>query len=122
MFTDNCDAGGALIRDTGHLTLLLSPGGYCACPYTESAIIIGEITQTERRQAEQEEEQSRTLATEMRRRLLTPAYSPSLRSETLSGAVAEVFRDRAHRRRTRLSVEDARPSETPQMRGLTASQ
>jgi len=45
---------------------------------------------------------------------LNPAYSPSLCSETLSGAIAGVFCDRAHRRRTRLYVEDARPSETPQ--------
>ena len=34
---------------------------------------------------------------------LTPTYSPSLHSETLSGAVDGVFRDRVHRRRTRLS-------------------
>ena len=54
--------------------------------------------------------------------LVSPAYSPSLRSETLSGPVAGVFRDRAYRRRTRLSSEDAGPSETPQMRGVTASQ
>jgi hypothetical protein len=53
---------------------------------------------------------------------VSPAYSPSVRSKTPSGAVNGVFRDRVHRRRTRLSGEDARPSETPQMRGLTASQ
>ena len=36
-----------------------------------------------------------------RRGAVNPAYSPSARSETLSGTVAGAFRDRAHRRRTR---------------------
>ena len=62
------------------------------------------------------------IKTGLGRKDFNPPYSPVVRSETLSGAVAGVFRDRVHRRRTRLSGEDVRPSETPQMRGLTASQ
>ena len=64
----------------------------------------------------------RNLAKRFGKSFLSSAYSPSLRSETLSGPVDGVFHDRVHRRRTRLYVEDARPNETPQMRGLTASQ
>ena len=44
---------------------------------------------------------------------LGPAYSPPDRREAVPGPADTAFRDRAHRKRTRLSVEDARPSETP---------
>gem|GEM_PF-6504986 len=53
---------------------------------------------------------------------LSPSHSPPFRREGSPSLVAAVFRDRAHRRRTRLSVEDARPSETPQTRGLVVPQ
>jgi len=51
-----------------------------------------------------------------------PTYSPPSRREALTGPVDGAFCDRAHRRRTHLYGEDARPSETPQMRGQAASQ
>ncbi|MFO7763578.1 MAG: hypothetical protein R6V61_07595, partial [Wenzhouxiangellaceae bacterium] len=41
-------------------------------------------------------------------------YSPSFRREGSSGPVAAALCDRVHCRRTGLSREDARPSETPQ--------
>src|SRR6056297_908770 len=53
---------------------------------------------------------------------LSPPYSPPVRREGSSGPVDGAFRDRVHRRRTRLYGEDARPSETPQTRGLAAPQ
>ena len=49
-------------------------------------------------------------------------YSPSCRSEGPPGPVVGAFRDQAHRKRTRLYGEDARPSETPRTRGLVAPQ
>ena len=53
---------------------------------------------------------------------LNPPYSAPCRCEGPTGPVAGTFRDRAHRKRTRLSGEDARPSETPWTRGLAAPQ
>ncbi|MEX2498830.1 MAG: hypothetical protein WD397_08135 [Wenzhouxiangellaceae bacterium] len=53
---------------------------------------------------------------------LSPPYSPWCRSEGPTGSVAGAFCDRAHRKRTRLYVEDARPSKTPWTRGMAASQ
>ena len=51
-----------------------------------------------------------------------PPYSPLCRSEGPTGHVVRAFWDRAHRKRTRLYGEDARPSETPWTRGMTAPQ
>lgn len=53
---------------------------------------------------------------------LSPSYSPPFRREGSPGPVAAGFCDRAHRKRTCLSGEDARPSKTPQTRGLAAPQ
>ena len=58
---------------------------------------------------------------------LSPPYSPLCRSEGPTGPVVRAFWDRAHRKRTRPACrlqrgEDARPSETPWTRGMTAPQ
>ena len=54
--------------------------------------------------------------------VLSPPCSPRCRSEGPTGPVARAFCDRAHRKRTRLYGEDARPSETPWTRGIAAPQ
>ena len=51
-----------------------------------------------------------------------PPCSPPFRREGLSGPVHAAFCDQARRKRSHRYDEDARPSETPQTRALTAPQ
>ena len=51
-----------------------------------------------------------------------PPLSPFARRETLPGRADGAFCDRGHRRRTYVYVEEARPSQTFQVRGMAASQ
>jgi len=67
-------------------------------------------------------EAMRDLAERFGKSFLCPSCSPLGRSEGLTGPVARAFCDRAHRKRTRLYVEDARPSETPWTLGMAAPQ
>ena len=67
-------------------------------------------------------ESMRDLADRFGKSFLSSPYSPLCRSERLTGPVVGAFRERAHRKRTRLYVEDARPSETPWTRGMAAPQ
>ena len=67
-------------------------------------------------------EAMRDLAERFGKSFLSPSCSPLGRSEGLTGPVARAFCDRAHRKRTRLYGEDARPSETPWTPGLAAPQ
>jgi len=53
---------------------------------------------------------------------LSSSCSPLCHCEGMTGPVARAFCDRAHRNRTCLYVQDARPSETPGTQGMVASQ